>query len=127
MKGENMSVNNLPETAGTAPEPIPQLALEIRNLAHRAWEDRPNAEFLFREIGKRAQKISERVSALAAPSQGAAPPENRPLPDIRRALAESIEQTLWNRQKPDWRTETWEKRVGLIESAFSAYETAVRA
>src|SRR5882757_6006839 len=73
MKGENMSVNNLPETAGTAPEPIPQLALEIRNLAHRAWEDRPNAEFLFREIGKRAQKISERVSALAAPSQEATP------------------------------------------------------
>lgn len=40
------------------PETIAQLALEIRNLAHRGWEDRPNAEFLFREIGQRAQKIS---------------------------------------------------------------------
>jgi hypothetical protein len=47
---------------------IAQLTLEIRNLAHRGWEDRPNAEFLFREIGKRAQKIAE----LATPSPGIA-------------------------------------------------------
>lgn len=38
---------------------IAQLVLEIRNLAHRGWEDRPNAELLFREISKRAQKIGE--------------------------------------------------------------------
>lgn len=38
---------------------IAQLVLEIRNLAHRGWEDGPNAEFLFREIGKKAQKIGE--------------------------------------------------------------------
>ena len=36
-------------------EAVKQLALEIRNLAHRGWEDRPNVEFLFREIGKRAR------------------------------------------------------------------------
>jgi hypothetical protein len=45
---------------------IARLVLEIRNLAHRGWEDRPNAEYLFREIGKRAQKIAE----LAGRTQG---------------------------------------------------------
>jgi len=40
-------------------ETIAQLCLEIRNLAHRGWEDRQNAEFLFREIGKRAQRVAE--------------------------------------------------------------------
>lgn len=48
------------------PETIAQLAQEIRNLAHRGWEDRPNAEYLFREIGKRAQQISEPVASLSA-------------------------------------------------------------
>jgi hypothetical protein len=38
---------------------IATLILEIRNLAHRGWEDRKNAEFLFREIGKRAQWIAD--------------------------------------------------------------------
>lgn len=38
---------------------IAALTLEIRNLAHRGWEDRPNAAYLFREIGKRAQRIAE--------------------------------------------------------------------
>jgi Protein of unknown function (DUF550) len=42
---------------------VPQLLLEIRNLAHRGWEDRPNAEFLFREIGKKAQQASEIIAA----------------------------------------------------------------
>lgn len=45
------------------PETIAELALEISNLAHRGWEDRANAEYLFREIGKRAQKLSEPVGA----------------------------------------------------------------
>lgn len=43
---------------------IQQLTMEIRNLAHRGWLDRPNAEFLFREIGKKAFQIAELAGAV---------------------------------------------------------------
>lgn len=62
-----------PVVESAAPQPsIEQLCLEIRNLAHRGWEDRPNAEFLFREINKKAQIVAS-LAASPHPLSSAAP------------------------------------------------------
>lgn len=48
------------------------LLLEIRNLSRYGWLDRPNAEFLFREIGKKAQQVSELLSSEHFPEADSA-------------------------------------------------------
>lgn len=64
----------------------------------------------------------EELKSLAGTQAQAAQPENkfRPIPDCRRALAESIEQIFWHGHV-DSRTDSWEKRVNLIEATLDIY------
>lgn len=70
----------------------------------------------------------EATRASVSPPQPAE--ENlRPIHECRRALAETVEQTLRYAftGKPDSRSDTWEKRVQVIESALNSYENRIRA
>src|ERR1700730_1682948 len=84
-------------------EAIAELTLEIRNLAHRGWEDRPNAEYLFREIGKRAQQIAESCQASrAAMEEKLVEFEGyiRSAEFVRNALGLRKALSEWNEQPP---------------------------
>ena len=90
-KKENKMQLNEETLAETTPPTIEQLTLEIRNLAHHGWEDRPNAEFLFREIGKRAQKIAE----MAGTPGMSTPPTQT---DLEKEWLAQSEHLAW----PNW-------------------------
>ena len=50
---------------------LADIAQEIQNLSHSAWLDRPNAEYLFREIERRALLIKQSAALLAESAPGA--------------------------------------------------------